>query len=100
MTKVNLSKHGFSVKGHSTADANDETGRLVCASISSAAYLVANTITDVFADEAHIEIDDGKMLVEIACMSSQTANLLKGFELHVRQLSEQYPNCIKVYSEV
>ena len=100
MTKVNLSKHGFTVKGHSTADASDETGRLVCASISSAAYLVVNTITDVFADEAHIEIDDGKMLVEIACMSSQTANLLKGFELHVRQLSEQFPNCIKVYSEV
>ena len=100
MTVVKLSNNGFSLKGHSTADANDEIGKLVCASISSAAYLTVNTITDVIGDNADVELDDGKMIVKLPSVSKETANLLKGFKFHLLQLSEQYPNCIKVISEV
>ncbi len=58
MTVVKLSKNGFNLKGHSTADAEDEIGKLVCASISSAAYLTVNTITDVIGDKAEIDLGD------------------------------------------
>ena len=102
MTKVRLSENGFSVKGHCTADANDELGRIVCASVSSAAYLVANTITEVIKDEADISVNEktGEMLLSVPVPSNETKVVICGFKLHIEQLSEQYPDCIKVISEV
>ncbi len=101
MTVVKLSPKGFNLKGHSTADANDEIGKLVCAFISSAAYLTVNTITDVIGDNPEIlEESDGKMILKLKSVSKESENLLKGFELHMLQLSEQYPDCVKVISEV
>jgi uncharacterized protein YsxB (DUF464 family) len=102
MTKVRLSKNGFSVKGHCTADAHDEEGRLVCASVSSAAYMAANTITDVVKDKADIRIsdNDGEMILKVVSPSKETFIVLEGFKIHILQLSEQYPDCIKVISEV
>ncbi len=100
MTKVKLSENGFTVKGHCTADANDEIGRLVCASVSSAVYMTVNTITDVIGDKADIHENDGEMTVKLFSVSSETKVLIKGFMLHMLQLSEQYPDCIKVISEV
>ena len=102
MTKVRLSENGFSVKGHCTADANDELGRIVCASVSSAAYLVANTITEVIKDEADISVNEktGEMLLSVPDPSNETKVVIRGFKLHIEQLSEQYPDCIKVISEV
>ncbi len=100
MTKVKLSKNGFTVKGHCTSDANDEIGRLVCASVSSAVYMTVNTITDVIGDKADIFENDGEMTVKLFSLSGETKLLIQGFKLHMLQLSEQYPNCIKVISEV
>ena len=102
MTKVRLSENGFSVKGHCTADANDELGRLVCASVSSAAYLVANTITEVIGDKSDVSVDEksGEMKLSLASPNNETKIVLKGFALHIKQLSEQYPDCIKVISDV
>lgn len=102
MTKVRLSENGFSVKGHCTADANDELGRIVCASVSSAAYLVANTITEVIKDEADISVNEktGEMLLSVSDPSNETKVVIRGFKFHIEQLSEQYPDCIKVISEV
>ena len=100
MTIVNMSKNGFSVKGHCTTDAFDEMGRLVCASVSSAVYLTVNTITDVLGVKARIRERDGEMTVSFSSVSNECSNLLKGFKLHMLQLSEQYPDCIKVISEV
>ncbi len=95
-----MSENGFSVKGHCTTDAFDETGRLVCASVSSAVYLTVNTITDVLGVKAKIRERDGEMTVRLSSVSNECCNLLKGFKLHMLQLSEQYPDCIKVISEV
>lgn len=100
MTKVKLSKNGFSVKGHCTADVHDEVGRLVCASVSSAAYMAANTITEVVKDKADIKVNDGEMLLNVVSPSKETLIVLEGFKIHILQLSEQYSNCIKVISEV
>lgn len=102
MTRVKLSNNGFSVFGHCTADANDELGRLVCASVSSAAYMAANTITDVVKDKADVFVNEqsGEMVLKLFAPKHETKVVLEGFALHIKQLSEQYPDCIKVISEV
>ena len=100
MTKVKLFPNGFSVKGHCSANVNDEAGRLVCAAVSSAVYLTANTITEVVGDKADIIEKDGEMTVRVSSVSEHTKTVLQGFKIHILQLSEQYPNCIKVNSEV
>ncbi|MBQ1187037.1 MAG: ribosomal-processing cysteine protease Prp [Clostridia bacterium] len=100
MTKVKLFPNGFSVKGHCSANVNDEAGRLVCAAVSSAVYLTANTITEVVGDKADITEKDGEMTVRVSSVSEHTKTVLQGFKIHILQLSEQYPNCIKVNSEV
>ena len=100
MTKVKLFPNGFSVKGHCSANANDEAGKLVCAAVSSAVYLTVNTITDVIGDNADIIEKDGEMAVKLDFVSEQSKTLLSGFKIHILQLEEQYPDCIKVNSEV
>ena len=100
MTKVKLFPNGFSVKGHCSANKNDEAGKLVCAAVSSAVYLTVNTITDVIGDKADITERDGEMTVRLSFVSEQSKTLLSGFKIHILQLGEQYPDCIKVNSEV
>ena len=79
---------------------NDETGKLVCAAVSSAVYLVANTITEVIGDKADITENDGEMVLRIHSVSEHSKTVLSGFKIHIMQLCEQYPDCIKVNSEV
>ena len=55
MTKVKLLADekglcGFEISGHSSKDGADEVGKIVCAAVSSAAYLAANTVTDIIGD--------------------------------------------------
>ena len=93
---------GFHLNGHSTASAEDEVGRLVCASISSAAYMTANTITEIIGAEAVAEVDEykGKMLFKVKSDYESSMHVLLGFKLHMEQLSEQFTDYIKVISEV
>lgn len=100
MTKVKLFPNGFSVKGHCSADSNDEAGKLVCAAVSSAVYLTANTITEVVGDKADITERDGELTLKLNNVSEHSKTILQGFKIHILQLEEQYPNCIKVNSEV
>ena len=100
MTCVKLSKNGFSVKGHCTTDASDELGKQVCASVSSAAYMVANTIIEVIKDNPVVDVTDAEMVLEVKNPSEKTAVVIEGFKIHMQQLAEQFPNCIKVYLEV
>ena len=100
MTIVRLSKNGFSVKGHCTVDESDEKGRLVCASVSSAVYLTANTIIEVIGDNPKITEKDGEFSLTLDTVSKSSEVVLMGFKIHLLQLVEQYPNCVKVISEV
>lgn len=86
--------------GHCTADEGDEQGRLVCSAVSSAAYMTANTITEIIGDKADIEVNDGEMILKVKKPSEKTIAVLEGFKLHIQQLEEQYKDCIKVYLEV
>lgn len=73
---------GFSLDGH--AGRGEEGEDLLCASVSSAAYMTANTITDVMRIQTHVEVDDGHMRLLLSQEEAQRAQtLLKGFELHM-----------------
>ena len=105
MTRVKfLSKseslYGFEIKGHSSSDSDDLDGKIVCAAVSSAAYMTANTITEIIGDECEIDIDDALMRVIVKNPSSQSVTVLQGLKLHLTELSKQYSNRIKITTEV
>ncbi len=92
--------YGFKVSGHS--DYSDEGNDIVCAAVSSATFMTANTITEI----QHIKADvtDGDGLINLTMPpdeADKASDVLSGFELHLTALSEQYKKYIKVkYSEV
>lgn len=96
MIKIGESYVGFDVRGH--ADDSKTAGEdIVCASVSSACYLVANTITDCIGLEANIKLEDGYMQLVIPTGSATHAqDILKGFALHLEQIAEQYPANVKI----
>ena len=92
---------GFDAHGHTGyADAGED---IVCAAVSSAAYLTANTITDILHIPAEIDVGEGEMRLRIREEKdlSRCRDCLAGFRLHMTGLEEQYPDCISVnYLEV
>lgn len=91
---------GFEIKGHSSSDCNDAEGKIVCAAISSAAYLTANTIIEVIGDECEAQVDDAKMFINVKAPSKDTITALEGLKLHLTELSKQYSKRIKITTEV
>ena len=100
MTRVCFLAHegrlcGFHMEGHAgVAKAGKD---ILCAAISSAAYLVANTLTEVYRVEAEISVEDGNMFLQVTEKGRETAApLLEGLRLHLEGLSEQYPKHLTV----
>lgn len=81
---------GFDLEGHSTKNAGDDEGRALCAAISSAAYMTANTITDVIGDEADVKVSEGAMSLRVKTPSPETEAVLKGLKLHLSELQKLY----------
>lgn len=90
---------GFCIDGH-TADYDTEEGRLVCSAVSSAAYMAANTVTEVIGAAADAFDSDGHMTLNVGSSDGRTQAVLEGLRLHLRGLEEQYPHYIKVNLEV
>ena len=88
--------YGFSLSGHCSVDGDDEIGRIVCAAVSSAAYMTANTITEVIGDKAEIEVSDALMCLKTDNPSDATLKVLEGFRLHIKELANQYSNNLKI----
>jgi uncharacterized protein YsxB (DUF464 family) len=86
---------GFTVSGHSGFA---ESGKdIVCAAISSAVIMTANTITEVLKLSADVAEDDGYVSVKFTDSSyEQAQDLLRGLELHLTQLSKIYPSNISI----
>ncbi len=91
---------GFSVQGHSSANCDDEQGKLVCAAVSSAAYLTANTILEVIKEKAEVDVSDAKMYVFVKNPKNETVVVIEGLKLHLTELAKEYKGNIKIYSEV
>ena len=101
MIKAEFSIRGadasFTVSGHS---GSAESGRdIVCAAVSSAAFMAANTITEILGVDSSAEADDGYMNVSFV-NSEAAADIVRGLRLHLEQLSRQYPQFVKVTTEV
>lgn len=91
---------GFRIVGHSSDSEKDVEGKIVCAAVSSAAYMTANTATEVLKATADAEVSDGEMTFRILDSVSETQGIMNGFRLHITELAKQYPKRIKVISEV
>lgn len=87
---------GFEISGHSNSD--DSGKDIICASVSSAAYMVANTITEILNIQPdELKVSDGEMLLKLRENDAiKCQDILKGFELHVRELSKEYFEFITV----
>jgi uncharacterized protein YsxB (DUF464 family) len=93
---------GFDIHGHA---GYDEYGKdIVCAAVSSAAYLTANTVTDVIKASADVSVDEisGGMRL---CIEEKDVkkcdNVMRGFALHMQSLQKQYAERIFVeFTEV
>lgn len=92
---------GFQISGHSGFAENGND--IVCAAVSSAAFMTANTITDILKIDAETFVDNvGKMYFKIKNeISISCKDILLGFKLHMISLEEMYPENITVnYLEV
>lgn len=89
--------YGFTLSGHSSSDCDDELGKIVCSAVSSAAYMAANTVTDIIGDKAEASVEHGFMDFKVLNPSEQAYKVLSGLELHLKELSKQYSNNIKIY---
>lgn len=92
---------GFSIQGH--AGYGEEGEDVVCAAVSSAAYLTVNTITDILhVMPLALRAEDGEMFFRIEQKDEPSCReLLAGLKLHLTQLEEQYSGYIRVeYLEV
>lgn len=88
---------GFSIRGHS--DSGSAGNDIVCAAVSSAAYLTANTITDVIGVNAAVSVKDGFMELKIPRENAEVcSSALQGFRLHMAALQKQYLKYLHVYN--
>ncbi len=81
----------------------DEAGRdVVCAFVSSAAYMAANTVTDVLNVNAVAEAEDGDMYLMVDRKDMLSCrDIFEGLRLHLVNTEEQYPDYLQVnYTEV
>ena len=89
--------YGFYISGHSSVNCDDEVGKIVCSAVSSAAYMAANTVTEIIGDNANAVVNDGEMRFEVVNPSDCSVKVLEGLKLHLSELSNQYSNNIKIY---
>ena len=85
---------GFRIEGHAGMGVAGED--IVCAAVSSAAYMTANTITEIIGAPADITVDDGYMALQVTDNAVGCKEILSGFRLHLQALQEQYPTRIQL----
>ncbi len=87
---------GFSISGHSGFA--EEGSDIICSAVSSAAFMTANTITEVLnITPVELSVSDGNMYLKLDELSAhKCSDIMKGFVLHLSSLSEQYKQYIKV----
>ncbi len=86
---------GFVILGHAGGDVGTD---VVCAAVSSAAYMAANTVTEILGAKADAETADGYL--RFSCSGSKAAaDVVRGLRLHLEQLAAEHPAKVKVTTE-
>ncbi len=91
---------GYRIKGHSClAESGND---ILCAFVSSAGIMAANTISEVIKARADIYDRDGEIYVMIKRNDATLCkDIFEGLKLHLISTEEQYPNNLTVnYTEV
>ncbi|MCM1363670.1 MAG: ribosomal-processing cysteine protease Prp [Faecalibacterium sp.] len=90
---------GFEISGHSGY--SEEGSDIVCASVSSCAYMTANTITDVIGVDAEIQVDDAYLCLTVAAKdTAKIKDIMHGFEMHMKALANDYSDYIICEKEI
>ena len=88
---------GFLIKDHS--DYDEEGYDIVCASISSAAYLTANTLTEIVGAKADIRVEEAYFKFILKDKSDEAQDHLRGLRLHLESLAGDYSEYISCKTE-
>ena len=84
---------GFDISGHAMfAESGSD---IVCAS-SSAAYMAANTVTEIIGAAAEVSVGEAEMHFLLKEDNEAAFAVLDGLRLHLTELSKQYPKNIKI----
>lgn len=85
----------FELSGHS--DAGEEGTDIVCSAISSAVYMVANTIIEIMKLNPETVVRDGYLKVKMTLEDARKSKVITdGLYLHLSELQNQYPNNLKL----
>ncbi len=87
---------GFTVQGHS--ELGDPGTDVLCAAVSSAVYLVINTVTDVLhVTPLALRAQEGDVLFRVEGRDADVCQtVMQGLKLHLSDLEEQYPEHLRV----
>ena len=88
---------GFLIKDHSGYD--EEGYDIVCASVSSAAYLTANTLTEIVGAKADIQVREAHFRFILKDKLEEAQAHLKGLRLHLESLAGDYDEYITCKTE-
>ncbi len=95
MLKRNGTLCGFDVQGHSGSAVSGSD--IVCAAVSSAVYMAANTLTEVCGCQADVTEADGLLRLTVCEADTHKASeVLSGLHIHLQGLVAQYPKFIKI----
>ncbi len=83
---------GFVINGHSGYD--EEGKDIICASVSSAAYMAVNTLTEIVGIKVYTMVDEGYMRLVHESNDEKAQVVLKGLELHISTLAQDYSDFI------
>ncbi len=86
---------GFKISGHS--DYSEQGSDIVCAAVSSAAIMAANTVTEIQRLNAEVAEKDGFLKLDLSQNEAEQAGVtLDGLRLHLNALAGVYPQYITV----
>jgi uncharacterized protein YsxB (DUF464 family) len=93
MTAVTFFRDGKQITGYEASGHTDysEAGSdIVCAAVSSALYMAANTLTEIVGARADVIVEDGYLKILLLDKIAQCQPVLRGLALHLNGLMEQY----------
>ncbi len=92
--KKNGAFTGFSVSGH--ADFADFGKDVVCAAVSSAVMLSANTVTDFFKADAAVLEDNNTVKLTLSSSNAAAEAVIESLCFHLGLLAKQYKGTIEI----
>lgn len=93
-SKINGRFCGFCVSGHSGY--GEEGFDIVCSAISSAVYLTANNLIEIYGANADFDVKDGKLSLYAKPVDDSVHDAIDGLHIHLSQLAFQYPEFLRV----